>query len=103
MTNKERLLSLLGFEPADKNALDGALLDLGIDGAGVYDGSNQVLLKTAAIQIMELLLTTADTQNENSYQITYDRDAVLARINLLKGEIGLIDDTKPYITHRNVW
>lgn len=103
MTNRERLISLLGFAPANQNALEGALIDLAIDGNLPYDGSNQVLLKKAAIQVMELLLTTADTQNENQYQIKFDREAVLARINLLKGEIGLIDDTQPYITHRNVW
>jgi len=103
MTNKERLISLLGFAPDNDNAIEGAMIDLSIDPMQTYDGSNQVLLKKAAIQIMELLLTTADTQNENDYRITFDREAVLARIQLLKGEIGLIDDSKPYITSPKVW
>ena len=103
MTNKERLISLLGFAPPDQNSIDGTLIDLGIDGVATYDASQSVLLKKAAIQEMELLLTTADTQNENQYLIKWDRDAVLARIKLLKGELGLIDESQPYITSRPVW
>jgi hypothetical protein len=93
----------VGFTPANENALLGALLDKGVDPTGVYNGSNKDLLKQAAIEIMELLLTTADTQNENTYKITFDRVAVLARINQLKTELGLIDTSLPYITSRPVW
>lgn len=93
----------MGFAPVNENATLGALMDRGVDPAGVYDGSNIVLLKMAAIEIMELLLTTADTQNENTYKITFDRVAVLARINQLKTELGLIDTSLPYVTSRSVW
>lgn len=102
MTNRERLISLLGFSP-ESNSVDGALIDFGIDGTATYDTSKTVLLKKAAIQIMELLLTTADTTNENTYGIRYDRTAVQARIRLLKGEIGLIDESLPFVKSRPVW
>jgi hypothetical protein len=103
VTNKERVISLLGFAPANDNAIEGALIDLGIDGALTYDALNTVLIKKAAIQVMQLLLTTADTHNENDYRITFDRDAVIARIKLLKGEIGEIDESQPFVTSRSVW
>jgi hypothetical protein len=102
MTNKDRLISLLGFAPPD-NSLEGELLDFGISSSGTYDPANSVLLKKAAIKIMELLLTTADTTNENQYAIKYDRIAVLARIKLLKGELGMIDESLPTITGKSVW
>jgi hypothetical protein len=102
MTNKERLISLLGFAPAD-NSLEGELLDFGIVPTGTYDPANSVVLKKAAIKIMELLLTTADTTNENQYAIKYDRVAVLARIKLLKRELGIVDGSIPTITGKSVW
>jgi hypothetical protein len=102
MTNKDRLISLLGFAPSD-NSLEGELLDIDISSSGAYDPANSVILKKAAIKIMELLLTTADTTNENQYAIKYDRVAVLARIKLLKGELGLIDESLPTITGKSVW
>lgn len=103
MTNAERTISLIGFAPANENALPGALIDRGVDPAGNYDGSNKDLIKGAAIEVMELLLTTADTKNEGGYTITFDRKAVMERINQLKGELGLIDTSLPYVTSRNVW
>lgn len=103
MTNSERTISLIGFAPADKNALIGALTDRGVDAAGLYDGTNKNALKSAAIEIMELLLTTADIKNENGYSITFDRNAVLSRINQFKNELGLVDTALPYITSRSVW
>ena len=103
MTNSERTISLVGFAPENQNALLGALLDRAIDPNATYDGTNKDLLKQAAIEIMELLLTTADTQNENTYKVTFDRVAVLARINQLKTELGLIDTSLPYVTSRPVW
>lgn len=107
MTNKDRVLSLIGFAPSNDNAIDGELLDLGIAGAATYDVSQLVGVKTAAIRVMELLLTTADTSNENgsgfTNSIRFDRNAVLARINQLKNELGLVDTALPYITSRAVW
>lgn len=102
MTNKERLISLLGFAPPD-NSLEGEMLDFDITPAETYEAANSVTLKKAAIKIMELLLTTADTTNENQYAIKYDREAVLARIKLLKGELGLIDESIPTVTGKSVW
>jgi hypothetical protein len=102
MTNRERLISLLGFAP-ESNSLEGEMLDFDITPADIYDPANSVTLKKAAIKIMELLLTTADTTNENQYAIKYDRVSVLARIKLLKGELGLVDESIPTITGKQVW
>ena len=103
MTNRERLISHVGFAPANQNAVEGALIDLGIDGNLPYDASNQLPIKKAAIQVMRVLLTTADTQNENTYQITFDRDNVIANIKMLEAEIEGATDSQPYITSRPVW
>lgn len=103
MTNTDRLLSLIGFAP-NANSMEGVLIDMGIDGTAVYDASLSSSLKQAAIQIMELLLTTPDKTNTDGYTIKFDRKSVLARINQLKGELGLLDDPSlPYVTSRPVW
>lgn len=102
MTNKERLISLLGFSP-DENTVIGTLMDMGISSSDTYEVSNSIALKKAAIQCMEVLLTTADTTNENSYQITYDRAAVEARIKQLKGELGIKDGSMPTIKAIKAW
>lgn len=103
MTNKQRLISLLGFVPSNDNSVEGELLDAGINGASAYDPADSVAIKKAAIKVMEQLLTTADTQNENMYKITFDRTAVLARIKQLKGELGISDESLPTITGKCVW
>ena len=98
MTNKERLISLLGFGVSDQNSLEGAMIDRGIVGTDPYASGNTVTLKKCAIEVMELLLTTADTTDSTpGFSTTFDRDAVLKRINLLKGEIGLVDESMPTI------
>lgn len=103
MTNKERLISLLGFAPS-QDSVEGALLDYGIEGAETYNGSNIKEIKTAAIGVLEMLLTTADTDNSGpGFVIKYDREAVLKRIALLKGELGLLDESVPTIKAINVW
>ena len=51
MTNKERLISLLGFAPS-QDSVEGALLDYGIEGAETYNGSNIKEIKTAAIGVL---------------------------------------------------
>lgn len=103
MTNSERLISLCGFSPANVNAISGELLDAGIDGAATYTADNMVPVKTAALKLMELLLTTADVRNENGYDIKFDRNAVMARVNQLKNELGLIDTALPFVTSRPAW
>jgi hypothetical protein len=103
MTNKERLISLMGFSP-DGNAVDGALIDAGITGSDAYDGSNSDDLKTVAIDLMELLLTTPDTTNETGFLIKYDRAMVLARISQLKTDLGLVQvDVGVTITAKSLW
>lgn len=104
MTNRERLISLLGFAP-DKNSVDGALIDADITGADNYTGSNSDELKTLAISILELLLSTPDITNTDGsgfvHATKYDRTAILKRIDLLKEELGLF--AGPVITAPKVW
>lgn len=89
MTNKERLISLLGFSPP-ANSAEGALLDAGITDAGTYSSANSTAIKTVAIEVMKVLLTTANTTNElTGFSITYDRDALMKRIAQLEEELGL--------------
>jgi len=103
MTNQERLVSLLGFAPSD-NSAEGALLDAGIDKEADYVPASLVAIKTAAIGIMEQLLTSADTgSGVVGWTAKYDRTAVLARIKLYKSELGLSDESQPVIRGLKVW
>lgn len=104
MTNKERLISLLGFAP-DNNALEGALLDAGIAGSDVYANSNLLTLKKAQLELLELLFSTADTSFFNGATtsgVRYDRATLLKKIEALKDELGLVAGL-PTITSKSVW
>lgn len=103
MNNRERLISLLGFEPSNSNAVEGSLLDFGITGSETYTASNIIPIKKAAISVLEILLSTADTKNENGYEIKYDRDAIKKRLQALKKEVGLSEIDKPTVTGKSVW
>lgn len=85
MTNRTRLVSLLGFR-ADKDSIDGALIDAGIDGTLTYDKTQSTVLRNCAIELLELLLSTPDQTNENGFVIKYDRGAIQARIRSLQTE-----------------
>jgi len=103
MTNKERLISILGFSP-ESNALEGEMLDVGISGTDSYETKNGLVLKKCAIKIMEILLSTADTTNSVSgFTIRYDRAAIEKRIVLFKTELGLIDESQPFIKSVSPW
>lgn len=102
MTNRERLISLLGFEPP-KNSAEGALLDFGIVDSDVYTASSMDSIKRAAIEVMKVLLTTADTGNaQTGFQIKYDRAAIEKRINQLEDELN-VTDTRPTIKGIQPW
>ncbi len=89
MTNKERLISLIGFAPAP-NSAEGALLDQGLDPALDYDSSDINTVKKAAIEVMTALITTADTGNgEVGFQIKYDRPSILKLIEQFKEDVGV--------------
>jgi hypothetical protein len=88
MTNKERLLTLLGFSPPP-NAAEGGLLDVGIAPDSTYDPLAINTLKQVAIGMMKVLLTTADTSNnQTGFAIKYDRDAIMKLIDLYEEEIA---------------
>lgn len=103
MTNLDRLKSLLGFAPPD-NSAEGALLDAGINPVTVYDPLSSIDIKKVAIQVMEVILTTADiTNGQVGFSTKYDRNAILARIKMIKEELGIVDETVPTIRGIHVW
>ena len=102
MTNKEAIISLCGFEP-NKNALERVLVDYGIDGQGVYSNNLTIPAKKAARSLIQTLLSTADTKNENGFWIEYDRDAILKRLALLDEELEGESTGIPTVTSRRVW
>ena len=102
MTNREYFISLLGFAPG-VNVAESALIDAGVSITDVYVTGNSVALKTAAIQVMRVLLTTADTANGlTGFSVKYDRTAILKLIALYETELG-ITTGQPTIKARNVW
>lgn len=107
MTTQDYIVSQLAFLPDNKLAIEGQIIDQGIDATAIYDVTMKLPCVKAAIGIMQMLLTTADTTNtidgQNIFKVVYDRKAVLDRINLLKGENGILDESKPYIRAPRVW
>lgn len=102
MTNLERLISFLGFSPSE-NAAEGALMDLNVDKDAVYVTANLVQIKTAALEVMKVLITTADFGNAmTGAQTKYDRQSIIARIKALENELGLTA-SGPTIRAVNVW
>jgi hypothetical protein len=102
VTNKERLISLLGFS-ADNNAVEGALLDAGIEPGDSYVAESSLITKGAAIEVLKILLSTPDTTMENANSVRYDRNAILKRIAQLEYEIGIEDVSAPKVTFINPW
>jgi hypothetical protein len=100
MNNKERVRSLLGFA-APVNTVEGALLDAGIDETGEYDATLSTEIKKVAIQVLYILLTTADTTSPEQMSIRYDRVAVQRRISALEDELGLSE--VPTIRAKHIW
>jgi hypothetical protein len=105
MTNKDYLLAQLGFTPSNSNVVEAALIDNGITGSTNYSSSQKVLLKTAAIQVLQILLSTADVEqgsDDTRQSIKYDRNAIAKRISELQVEVGVIDPD-PVIKAIHVW
>lgn len=104
MTIGDRIISLIGFAPSNPNVVQGECTDLGLTITATYDASQMVNCKTAAVRVMEILLTTADVTNgEAGLSIKFDRAAVMQRIIQLKGELDLVDESVPSVTSRHVW
>jgi hypothetical protein len=102
MTNKERVEALIGFSPNSDNSVYAALLDRGLNADDQYDPLNSVTVKRATIEVMYILLTTANTSDSaSSFSVTYDRNAILERIKALTDEIG--DPTGPTIRRVTKW
>lgn len=105
MTNQDYLLSQLGFAPGNNNTLLGAMIDQGIISTDPYVIGNMNPLKIAAVTIIKILLSTADTDQQSGEirnQVKYDRVAILARLKMLETELGLTDAV-PTVTGRSPW
>jgi hypothetical protein len=108
MTNKEKLISLIGFAPSNGNVLIGALQDVGLVDTDTYVVGEASLLtiKKAKLQVLRILYSTPDTTTSNAgvvaSSIKYDRDNLKKDIESLEVELGLTV-AAPYITTRPVW
>ena len=101
MTNKERLIAFLGFQPSI-NVAEAALIDEGISPASIYDSSLSNPIKKSAVEVMRVILTTADTSNSTTgFNASYDRSAILKLIEQYERELGIA--LKPRITSPKVW
>lgn len=96
MTNKAKLLSLIGFAPSNADVVIGALQDVGLTDTDNYvpTDSNLLVMKKAKLQVLRTLYSTADVTTSNSgivsNSIEYDRNALDKEIKRLEGELGII-------------
>lgn len=89
MTNRERLYAMIGFQPGEHSA-EAALLDNGdLDPGEPYKPENLPFVRSAAIMVLETLLSTPNTSSQQTgFTVSYDRQAVLKRLEMLKKEAG---------------
>lgn len=90
MTNKQRLIGLLGFTPQN-NTVDAELIDVDIDGAAtyVYNAANLIALKKCAINILQVALSMANTNDGlSNFQINWRPGDLQDYINILKEQVG---------------
>lgn len=84
MTNKEALQAVI-VEKASDNLLDKALLDQSITGAAAYTASDASKIDLAAIDVLQSLLSVPNV-SEGGYSVSYDRTAILNRIEMLRAK-----------------
>ncbi len=92
LTNRKYYESLLGYAPS-ADEVEGALIDVDIDGTLTYDKTNSIALKKAALSSLRRLLSTPDISQgtgETTNQIKYDREAIWKRIHQLEEEVELV-------------
>lgn len=103
MTNKDYLISLLGYTPTVL-MLEGLLLNQGLTGNIVYVETDYLKMKRALHQGLLLLLSTPDIQQgngETSNSIKYDRKMIHERILMLEKELGIYRN--PTIKGKQPW
>jgi hypothetical protein len=86
VTNKERVISLVGFEASD-TAIEGALIDNDLTAGSTYEKANAVPVAKAAISVLRSLIVSS--VKEGGYTINYDKDLIVKRIQSLEKEYGL--------------
>ena len=103
MTNKEALISVLQVSVSD-NVLEKALLDSGITSGSTYTAADAENIDKCAIPILQSLLSQPNT-SEGGYSISFDRNAVQARIKMLATKYDLTDylDPVPTISSKAIW
>jgi hypothetical protein len=102
MTNKQRLKGFVGFA-ASEETLDGVLIDHQINPSLAYDGTNVLLLKRAAIDVLKVLLSSPDITNDTGFTHKYDRNAVAKRISQLEDELDPVVKEKATVTAKQYW
>jgi hypothetical protein len=108
VTNKQAIESFLGFGQGNDDQVNIQLAVQGVDPVGTFDltkaAESIVPIEKAALEVMRILLTTADNTNDQPlYTIKWDRVAVLKRIQALEYKYGLVTDSTPTITSVRVW
>lgn len=101
MTIKEAIQSELGFSLTNPDAIDKALIDFGLTGTNIYLAVDRNSVKRATLQVLEVLLSTANVTTSTgpvtSSSTTYDRSAILKRMEAIKRDLGLIIDVEAQV------
>lgn len=101
-TNREALIDLTGFNPS-ANSVSKVLIDAGVDGDLIYDGTYKEKLDQCAIKLIEIILSTPDQTNENGFAIKYDRKAVMDKLAILKNDGGEVLVKRNIYNASNMW
>jgi hypothetical protein len=104
MTNLDAFQAVLSPISYESNVADKAMLDNDIIGADTYSKDSALSIDKAALAVLEGILS-APNISEGSFSISYDRKAVIDRINLICERSGLASSIgKPKITNKtNMW
>jgi hypothetical protein len=101
MTNKEALVGVVRVSVPD-HSLEKAMIDNDVTGGSTYVKLNEKSIDLCAIDVLQGLLSEPNV-SEGGYSISYDRKAVLDRLNYLNQKHGLVDAAKPTVTSKSPW
>src|SRR5690348_16620952 len=91
MTNKDALVAVIQTD-VDDNILEKSFLDQGVSSTDVYTAAASASIDLCAIDVLEGLLSTPDV-SEGGSSVSYDRNAIQARLNFLYGRAGITPPT----------
>lgn len=81
-------MSVLGFQ-ANNDLLDKTLTDHEIAPATAYVKSASQKIDRAAIDVLEVLLSTPNVGGKEQDSVTYDRAAIQARLDMILGRLNM--------------